>query len=195
MAEAQTAAGWGAVRLTEARQVAALMGVDVDNRPLADVPVRAHYDALRAGNQRSAALQYLGHALPRLEAIAWAARIVADTAAADPPPRRARHALDVALRWLEEPTEAHRRAAGDAAEAISQPVAERLLASAVFFSGGSIVAANAAPVVPPEHVAARYAVGAIDEATRRATDPVAAIETALMLGERIAERGMTVLGR
>ncbi|RZM35847.1 MAG: hypothetical protein EOP67_09600 [Sphingomonas sp.] len=195
MTEAQTAGGWGAVRLTEARQVAALMGIDVDDRPSADVPVRTHYDALRAGNRRSAALQYLGHALPRLEAIAWAARIVADTAAACPPPRRARHALDVALRWLEEPTEVHRRAAGAAAEAISQPVAERLLASAVFFSGGSIVAANASPVVPPDHVAARYAVGAIDDATRRATDPGAALETALILGERIAERGMAALDR
>ncbi len=195
MAEAQTAGEWGAIRLTEARQVAALMGVDVDDRPSADVPVRRHYDALRAGNRRSAALQYLGHALPRLEAIAWAARIVADTAAADPPPQRARHALDVALRWLEDPTEAHRRAAGAAADAISQPVAERLLASAVFFSGGSIVAANAPPVVPPDHVAARYAVGAIDEATRRSTDHVAALETALALGERIADRGMAALDR
>jgi len=195
MSEAQTAGGWGAVRLTEARQVAALMGVDIDDRPPADVLVRTHYDELRAGNYRSAALQYLGHALPRLEAVAWAARIVADTTAADPPPRRARHALDVVLRWLEDPTDLHRRAAGAAAEAIAQPVAERLLASAVFFSGGSIVAANAAPVVPPDHVAARYAVGAIDAATRRAIDPVAALETALVLGERIAERGITVLDR
>ena len=195
MTEVQTAVEWGAVRLTEARQVAALMGVDVDDRPSADVSVRTHYDALRAGNRRSAALQYLGHALPRLEAIAWAARIVADAAAADPPSRRARHALDVALRWLEDPTEAHRRAAGAAAEAISQPVAERLLASAVFFSGGSIVAASASPVVPPDHVAARYAVSAIDEATRRASDHVAALETALALGERIAERGMSALDR
>ncbi|BCA63542.1 hypothetical protein HMP09_2776 [Sphingomonas sp. HMP9] len=42
---------------------------------------------------------------------------------------------------------------------------------------------------------ARYTMSAIDAATRRATDPVAALETALVLGERIAERGMTVLGR
>ncbi|QCB43226.1 hypothetical protein E5673_14170 [Sphingomonas sp. PAMC26645] len=189
------AQAWGAVRLTEARQVAELMGVDPDDRPPADVGVQAHYDALRSSNLRSASLQYLGHALPRLEAIAWAARIVADTAATSPPPPRARHALDVALRWLEEPSEAHRRAAGEAAEAISQPVAERLLASAVFFSGGSIVAPNASPVVPPDHVAARYAVGAIDEATRRTNDPVAALETAMALGERIAERGMAALHR
>lgn len=195
MAQAGTTREWEAVRLTEARQVAALMGIDIDDRPPADVPVQTHYDALRAGNRRSAALEYLGHALPRLEAIAWAARIVADTAASDPPSPRARHALDVALRWLEEPTEAHRRAASDAAEAISRPVAERLLASAVFFSGGSIAAANASPVIPPDHVAARYAVGAISEAARRATDPGAALDSALALGERIAERGMAALDR
>ncbi len=199
MAQARANGEWRAVRLTEARQVAALMGVDIDDRPPADVAVQPHYAALRAGNRRSAALDYLGHALPRLEAIAWAARIIADTAAADPPPLptppRVRHALDVALRWLEAPTEAHRRAAGDAAEAISQPVAERLLASAVFFSGGSIAAAYASPINPPDHVAARYAVGAISAATHRATNPVAALETALALGERIAERGMAALDR
>jgi hypothetical protein len=186
---------WKAVRLTEARQVAAAMGVDFDDRPKTEVPVRAHYHALRTGNDRSAALAYLGHALPRLEAIAWAARTVADIAVVDQPPPRARHALDVALRWLEEPTEAHRRAAGAAADAISQPVAERLLASAVFFSGGSIAAANASPVIPPDHVAARYVVGAISEAVRRTSDHVAALEAALALGERIAEWGMVALER
>lgn len=195
MAQAVANGEWRAVRLTEARQVAALMGVDIDDRPPADVAVQTHYAALRAGNRRSTALDYLGHALPRLEAIAWAARVVADTDAADPPPSRVRHALDVVLRWLEAPTEAHRRAAGDAAEAISQPVAERLLASAVFFSGGSIAAAHASPINPPDHVAARYAVGAVSAATHRATDPVVALETALALGERIAERGMAALDR
>lgn len=186
---------WTAVRLTEARQVAALMGVDVDDRPPAGIAIRDHYDALRAGNRRSAALAYLGHALPRLEAIAWAARIVADNAGDPPPPPRIRHALDVAVRWLEQPGDAHRRAAGDAAEAISRPVAERLLASAIFYSGGSIAPPAASPVMPPDHVAARYAVGAISDATHRSADPVAALETALVLGERIAERGLAALDR
>ena len=186
---------WTAVRLTEARQVAALMGVDRDDQPAHDVAARQHFDALRSSGQRSAALDYLGHALPRLEAIAWAARIVGDAAAAEPPSSRARHALDVALRWLEEPSEAHRRAAGEAAEAISRPVAERLLASAIFYSGGLIAAVGAAPIVPPEHVAARYAVGAIRAVAHRGGDSAAAIERALTLGERIAERGLAALDR
>ncbi len=186
---------WTAVRLTEARQVAALMGLDRDDQPAPDVSVRRHFDVLRNGGQRFAALDYLGHALPRLEAIAWAARIVADAAAGEPPPPRARQALDVALRWLEEPSELHRRAAGDAAEAIPRPVAERLLASAVFYSGGSIAAAGAAPVMPPEHIAARYAVGAIRAVVHRDHDPAEALTRALTLGERIAEQGLAALDR
>ncbi len=188
---------WTAVRLTEARQVAALMGIDRDDQPAQDVSAHRHYDTLRSGGQRSAALDYLGHALPRLEAIAWAARVVADAAApgSQPPSPRARHALDVALRWLEEPSEAHRRAAGDAAEAISRPLAERLLASAVFYSGGSIAAVGAAPVMPPDHVAARYAVGAIRAVAYRGDDPASALDRALTLGERIAERGLAALAR
>jgi hypothetical protein len=65
----------------------------------------------------------------------------------------------------------------------------------VFFSGGSIAAANASPVIPPDHVAARYVVGAISEAVRRTSDHVAALEAALALGERIAEWGMVALER
>ncbi len=58
----------------------ALMGVDRDEWPPATLSVTAHYDALRAARHRSAALDYLAHALPRLEAIGWAARIVEDAA-------------------------------------------------------------------------------------------------------------------
>jgi hypothetical protein len=186
---------WTVVRMTEARQIVAAMGVDRDDQPPPDVSARAQYEGLRAAGRRSAAVDYLGHALPRLEAIAWAARLVTDAAAADPPPPRARHALDVALRWLEAPSEAHRRAAGDAAASLPRPVAERLLAAAIFYSGGSITAAGAAPVVPPDHVAARYAVGAISDIAYRSDDPAAALDRALALGERIAECGLAALER
>lgn len=186
---------WDSVRLTEARQVLALMGVDRDEWPPATLTVMAHYDALRAARHRSAALDYLAHALPRLEAIGWAARIVEDAARHDPPPPRRRQALDMALRWLEAPSEHHRRAAGDAAAAIPHPVPERLLASAVFFSGGSIAAPGQAAVPAPDHVAARYVAGAIGATCREGPDPAAAFYAALTLGEAVAARGLAALDR
>ncbi|EGI55433.1 hypothetical protein SUS17_1801 [Sphingomonas sp. S17] len=191
----QETKGWDAVRLTEARQVLALMGVDRDEWPPATLSVIAHYDALRAANRRSAALDYLAHALPRLEAIGWAARVVSDAARRDPPPPRRRHALDVALRWLDAPSEEHRRAAGDAADVIPRPVPERLLASAVFFSGGSIAAPGQPAVPPPEHVPARYVAGAIDATCRQASDPAAAFTAALALGEAVAAQGLAAFDR
>ncbi len=187
--------GWNAVRLTEARQVLALMGVERDEWPPATQTVISHYDALRADRRRSAALDYLAHALPRLEAIAWAARIVSDARPAEPISPRRRHALDVVLRWLEAPSEEHRRAAGQAADAMPRPTPERLLASAVFYSGGSIAPPGQSPVSPPEHVAARYVAGAIDGTCRAAPDPAAAFEGALALGETVAARGVAALER
>jgi hypothetical protein len=171
----QETKGWDAVRLTEARQVLALMGVDRDEWPPATLSVIAHYDALRAANRRSAALDY--------------------AARRDPPPPRRRHALDVALRWLDAPSEEHRRAAGDAADVIPRPVPERLLASAVFFSGGSIAAPGQPAVPPPEHVPARYVAGAIDATCRQASDPAAAFTAALALGEAVAAQGLAAFDR
>lgn len=187
--------GWEAVRLTEARQVLALMGRDRDDRPPAAVGVRERYEELRAAGMPSAAVDYLGHALPRLEAVAWAARVVEDAARAAPPSPRARHAVDVALRWLGDRTDAHRRAAREAADAVGKPVAERFLGLAVFYSGGSIAGPLGPPVPPPEHAAARYAVAAIGDAARRGADAAAAFDRALALGEAVAARGLQALAR
>lgn len=195
MADAEPAAGWGAVRLTEARQVLELMGSDPDGWPAADVDVRRHYRTFLDAGAPSAALSFLAHALPRLEAVAWAARVVADAARLDPPPPRQRHALDTALRWLDDPTDHHRRAARDAADAVGEPVAEQFLGKAVFYSGGSIAPPAAPPVMPPEHVVGRYVAAAIGQLANRGAEPDAALARALRLGEAMAERGLEALGR
>jgi len=185
---------WRAVRLTEARQVHALMGDAPDDWPAAEVGVRDRYRVLTARSP-SAAVQFLAHALPRLEAVAWAARALEDAARHEPPSPRARHAMDASLRWLGERSDAHRRAAGAAAENVGKPVAERFLAQAVFYAGGSIAAPDQAPVMPPDHATARYVAAAISQLAHRSPEPTAAFAAALALGEAIATHGLQAVAR
>ena len=191
--EADGAGTWSAVRLTEARQVSSLLEQHRDDWPAPEVGVAEQFATLRTSGQVSAALDYLAHALPRLEAVAWAIEMV-EAAPATPSPS-ARHALACARRWWGERSDAHRRAAGDAAEAIGRLVPERFLGQAIYYSGGSIAAPDQPPLWPPENIAARYVSGAIDAAARQSDDPRAFLTRALDLGEEIARRGLQALGR
>lgn len=186
---------WLAVKLTEARQVEALIGSDPDRWPGADVPLRDRYELLRRTGRASAAVEYLGHALPRLEAVSWAARLVSDAATRREPMPRARRALDTALRWLDDPTDAHRRAARVAADAVGKPVPEQFLGYAVFYSGGSVASPDMAPMAPPAHSCARFAVSAVQQLAYASPDSGAAFEAALDLGEAIARHGLEALAR
>lgn len=186
---------WTAVSLTEARQVEALIGGDPDRWSPAEVRVRDRYESLRRGRQLSAATEYLGHALPRLEAVSWAARIVTDAAAKREPMPRARHSLDTALRWLDDPTEEHRRAARIAADAVGKPVPEQFLGFAVFYSGGSVAPPGMQPSPPPPHSCARFAVSAVQQLAYASPDFASVFDTALDLGELIAKHGLQVLAR
>ncbi len=185
---------WTMVKLTEARQVAALIGIDEDDWPMPSVGVRDRYVALRRQGALAAAVEYLGHALPRREAVSWAGRLLDDESRRIELTRRSRLALDSAMRWIGEPTDAHRRAAHDAARAISKAAPERFLGLAVFYSGGS-VSGTGAPLAPPPHACSRFAVSAIEQAAYRGADSAAFFNQALDLGEQVAERGIAALAR
>lgn len=195
-ADREAAVGdWTSVRLTEARQVAALMGHDRDDWPHEGVGVTAHFAALRAAGRRSGAIDYLAHALPRLEMIAWTARVIEDAAHHVELAPAARHALDVSLRWVGQPSEEHRRAAQRAAEAVNRQSPERFLGLAIFYSGGSIATPGLLAVAPPDHAAARYAAIAIGQAAYRSGNPDQLFDRALDLGETVARRGMAALAQ
>lgn len=185
---------WPTVKLTEARQVATLVGADEDELPPPTVGVRERYRALRDAGLLAAAVEYLGHALPRREAVSWAGRVLDDESRRIVLPRRERLALDTALRWIGAPSEPHRHAAHQAAEAIGKPLPERFLALAIFYSGGP-VGRDGTPVPPPAHACARFAVSAIEQAAYRSADSAAFLAGALDLGERVAERGLDALAR
>ncbi len=184
---------WSKVTYSSARQVATLMDADDADLPPEDVKANDHYAGLRARNEPVEALDFLGHALPRFEGVAWAGRILDDQSRLRPLPVRDRLALDTALRWLGEPVEANRLAARDAAETAGPRSAERMLAYAVFFSGGTMSSPDLTPVNPPPEASGRFAVGAIKAAAYRTEAPAVVIDAALMLGEAIAERGVEAL--
>lgn len=185
--------GWNQVRWTEAHQVASLMGVDEAELPAPGTAPEHHFRDLRADGDLTGAVMFLGHALPRLEALAWAARVVEEEAVGRELKNADRQALDHALRWLGDPSDHSRRAAMDAADAAGDRSPERLLALGVFFSGGSISGPDLPPVPPEPHIAGRLAAGAVAMAAIRAATRDAVLDRALDLGQRIADDGMKAL--
>ena len=186
--------GWNQIRWTEARQVASMMGADEGEMPAEGITPEDHYRSLRGGEDGTAAVLFMGATLPRLEAIAWAGRIVETEAEGRQLPPADRQALDHALRWLGDQSDQPRRAARVAAEAAGDRSPERMLALGVFFSGGSISEPELPPVPPAPGVAGRFAAGAIIMAAGRVIERrKAVIDRALDLGEKIATHGMRAL--
>lgn len=183
-------AEWNQVRWTEARQIVALMGHDA--LPDEGISPHDHYAGVRAAGRHDEAVGFLGHALPRFEAIAWASRIL-EEAAGSHVPSPDRQALDYALRWLGDPSDDRRRAAMEAADEAAFGAPERLLAMAVFLSGGSISQPDLPPVLPPPESAGRCAAGAILLAAHRSGDAASMLDRALDLGEKVAEQGTRAL--
>lgn len=184
---------WPTVKLTQARQVYALMDVEEEDLPPAADDLHACYDALRRGDAPADALDYIAHALPRQEAVAWAARCLHDHARDHTLPIRDQLTLDHTMRWIDEPSDTHRRATHAAAQAAGQRSPERMLGMAVFYSGGSIAPMNAAPVLAPPEACLRYAAGAVKASAYRRGIPGDAMAKALALAEQVAERGVQVL--
>jgi hypothetical protein len=98
------------------------------------------------------ALRFRTHWLPKREAVAWALDCVqgsGELTAED------RAALDAVARWLEAPDppdDAVRRKAGAAAEALHHSTAAAWVATAVFWSGGSIAPPDSPAVSPADHL-------------------------------------------
>ena len=183
---------WNRVKWTEAAQVWAAMELGDGVPPPAGVSPRDYWAERRAAGDLEWASAFVAHALPRFEAVAWAARFLDERANGLPPLDR--QALDHALRWLGEPTEAHRIAAGDAGDAAGPRSAERLLAAAAFMSGGSIAPPDLPPVLPAPELCGRLAAAAVAIAAHRDADRAGAFERALDLGDAVANGGAEAVG-
>jgi hypothetical protein len=90
------------------------------------------------------------------------------------------------LRWVDNPEDdTIRRAAGDMAQAEVRSSPAKMLANAVFFSGGSLSAAELPGVQPAPDVCAKLAGAAVLSAMYQTADAKAALRQALSIGEAI----------
>ena len=182
---------WKRVKWSEARQVLSVLGVP-EEEAAADPSgsPQAYFDALRKAGRLTDAAAFLAQALPRLEAVTWAARSVRDVGGSRPRKPAEAAALKAALLWVQDPTDARRRAAFDAAAAADGSSPEALAALSAFFSGGSIAPGPYEPIPAPRDAAGRFAAGAVIVAAAKSADMTAALEGCLQAGEVLATEGL-----
>jgi hypothetical protein len=133
------------------------------------------------------AARFLAFALPRREAVWWAAQCVRRVPAlmADEP---AAAALVAAEAWAADPTDDRRRAAFAAAESAGFDKPAACTALAAFLSDGSLAPAQLQAVPPPPHAGPSAAAAAVVLAAL-ATEPEngdAKLRTFLALGSEVA---------
>jgi hypothetical protein len=171
--------GWHGSVWTEAGQVRALLGWS----PAADLdplPLDACFARLRGRRAAAEAACFLGVALPRYEAVLWAARGVHDLVAAPEP-----EATAAVTAWLREPTEPRRRAVEPVARAMRRPTPERLCAWAAFMAGGSVAPLGSPPHLAPPDATGRFAAAAVIAAALPHGD--GGLHSLLDAGARLAE--------
>ena len=177
---------WPQTIWSEARQVTSLNGWP--EMPDDHLPPSVFFQALRgAARDREAAL-FLAQALPRYEAVAWAARVIERSPAAQPPEMRP--AMAAVHAWLADPSDANRRAAGEAAGPTNPPAAATLCALAAFHCGGSIAPPGQPAAPPPRGATGRFAGAAVIAAASLAAPAAEALRRALDEGEQFARNRM-----
>jgi hypothetical protein len=103
---------------------------------------------------------FLAYALPSREAVWWAVVCAREVAGPSPPERDAA-ALRAAAAWVQDPSEANRRAAGAASRAAGYSSPAGAVAEAAFQSGGSVGPPDGPEVPPKEYATARTIARAI----------------------------------
>ncbi len=180
---------WLRVTWTEAGQILALCDeAAAPDTALAGVEPKAYFDRLVAAGEYDRAIAFVGSALPRREAVQWAAEAIArGPLSVENEKRVGRHELlHAVLGWLADPSEERRRAAWTAASRNEQSSPEKLLACAVYFSGGSIAPEDCEPVQPVPHVCGRLAATAILASAYQSENADQLLRFAVAEGDRFA---------
>lgn len=147
-----------------AAEVCKLFDLDEPAKALLDdkQSVRQFFELLVKQKFYTDAVRLLAHALPKREAIWWAARCVRAALGDAEPTRTDRNALEAAERWVAEPVEKNRRAAQSPADATGYETACGWLAAGAFWSGGSMAPPDMPEVPPKETLTPQAAVVAIN---------------------------------
>ncbi len=178
---------WRHLPWTQASEILALLDGDEALTPTLQDP-KGYFERLVADGDLERAVSYIGIALPPAEAIRWAWTALK---ASTPPPRDdwRTHLRDAVAGWIDEPSDDRRRAVWAIATAYEGACAEKLLAGAIFFSGGSIAPDGLAPLPPPPGICGKLAGCAVIAATRGSASADIALHTAITTGTEIAEHG------
>lgn len=156
--------GYKHVEISFAVDICKLFELDDPAKALLDEKqsVRQFYTLLVKQKLDLDAVRFLAHALPKREAVWWAARCVRSGLGDSESSRNDRVALDAAERWVAEPDEKNRRAAQNAADATGYETAAGWVAAGAFFSGGSMAPEGMPDVPPKETLTPQAAVVAIN---------------------------------
>jgi hypothetical protein len=117
-------------------------------------------DLLSAQRLFKDATSFVAHALPKREAVWWAVLCVREVAGPAAPELVAA-ALRAAEAWVQDPSEANRRAAREAATAAGASSPAGMAATAAFQSGGSIGPPDGREILPSEQATARGVANAL----------------------------------
>jgi len=178
---------WSRVPWTGAGQILAMLdGDDAETCTSAVQDPKIYFDGLVADGALERAIGFLSVALPAREAIQWAWRVLLFTAAPVDDQWRARLRENIAD-WLAHPSEGLRRTIWSIAKERDESWPEKLLAGAVFFSGGSIGPENGSRIEPPRAITGKLAASAIIAAAHGSGSAAALLRLAVIDGSRIAE--------
>lgn len=106
------------------------------------------------------AVRFLAFSLPKRECVWWAWVCARKASGAKPEPP-VKTALEATERWIIQPTDDHRRAAMESAQAADVGTPAGCAALAAFFTGGSLAPPNVPPVPPGEFMTAKAVTGSI----------------------------------
>lgn len=125
-----------------------------------DQTPRQFVELLDQEEQHGDAIRFLAHALPKRLAVWWGCLCLWQAYRPEPSPAAA-SVLETALRWVREPSEAHRRAAEAPGRAAGLDSPAGCLGLAVFWSGGSMSKPEWPAVPPPPLLTAKTVAGAV----------------------------------
>jgi hypothetical protein len=120
---------------------------------------REYVDRLLENELYADVVCLLAHVLPQRDAVWWAWSCARAVSEAPSPETTA--ALEATSKWIVEQTDAYRRAAGDAAEALDYDSAAAMAALAAFMCGDTLGPADAPPAPPPPTAAPQAITGSI----------------------------------
>jgi len=175
---------WPLSAWSDAGLLAALIDPDTVPEAAHGVAPAQWFAMLREQGRVFEATTFLAHALPRYECVVWAARTLIESGAlvrSDP-------LVGATLRWIDDPSDHLRRAAGEAADRSGRARAGELLCQAVFYSGGSIAPEDLAAVNAPPQTCARMAAGAVLTGAYDHATPAAVLERGFEIGDTLARQ-------